>query len=39
MTNYERVEAVLDEKNIDAILVSDGYNMRYISGFTGGKLA
>ncbi len=35
MTNYERVEAVLDEKNIDAILVSDGYNMRYISGFTG----
>jgi Xaa-Pro aminopeptidase len=35
MTNYERVEAILDEKNIDAILVSDGYNMRYISGFTG----
>lgn len=31
----ERVLKVLDDLNIDAVLVSDGYNMRYISGFRG----
>ena len=35
MINYERVQSVLEDRKIDAILVSDGYNMRYISGFTG----
>lgn len=32
----ERVIGILKEKDLDAIWVSDGYNMRYISGFTGG---
>ncbi|WP_238483688.1 M24 family metallopeptidase [Anaerosporobacter faecicola] len=35
MNMKERVIKVLDELNLDAVLVSDGYNMRYISGFTG----
>lgn len=37
MKNYERVQQILKEKALDGILVSDGYNMRYISGFTGGE--
>lgn len=32
---YTKVYAVLDEKKADAVLVSDGYNMRYLSGFRG----
>ena len=35
MNIKERVIEVLDSLNLDAVLVSDGYNMRYISGFTG----
>lgn len=35
MSVKERVIGVLDKLNLDAVLVSDGYNMRYISGFTG----
>ncbi len=35
MKNYEKAEAVIETKGIDAMLVSDGFNMRYISGFTG----
>lgn len=35
MNVKERVINVLNELNIDAVLVSDGYNMRYISGFSG----
>lgn len=35
MIDYGRVQAILNERKLDAILVSDGYNMRYISGFTG----
>ncbi len=35
MKNYEKALQVVKEKNLDAILVSDGFNMRYISGFTG----
>lgn len=31
----EKLKALRAEKKLDAILVSDGYNMRYISGFTG----
>ena len=33
--SYPKAYAVLDEKKADAILVSDGYNMRYLSGFRG----
>ena len=32
---YQKVNEVLQKKGVDAILVSDGYNMRYLSGFTG----
>ncbi len=35
MKNYERAIEILEEKKLDAMLVSDGFNMRYISGFTG----
>lgn len=31
----QRIQKVLEENKLDAILVSDGYNMRYISGFRG----
>ena len=32
---YEKLANLLTDKNLDAVLVSDGYNMRYLSGFTG----
>ena len=32
---YGRVVEILEEKQVDAIIVSNGYNMRYISGFSG----
>ena len=32
---YEKLQKLLAEKKLDAVLVSDGYNMRYLSGFTG----
>lgn len=32
---YEKVKKILEEKELDAILVSNGYNMRYLSGFSG----
>lgn len=32
---YQKLEKLLEAKWLDAILVSDGYNMRYLSGFTG----
>ncbi len=32
---YNKVQNVLKQKKLDAVLVSDGYNMRYLSGFTG----
>ncbi len=36
MTNVlEKVQTILQEKDLDAVLVSDGFNMRNISGFTG----
>ena len=31
----EKVTELLKKKNLDAILISDGYNMRYLSGFGG----
>ena len=33
---YNKLQELLKTKNLDAMLVSDGYNMRYFSGFTGG---
>lgn len=35
MDNYKRVRDILKELNLDAVLISNGNNMRYISGFTG----
>ncbi len=32
---YKKLQKLLAEKKLDAVLVSDGYNMRYLSGFTG----
>lgn len=33
--DLKRILKIFEEKNIDAIVTSDGYNMRYISGFSG----
>ena len=30
-------QILLDEKNIDAMLITDPYNMRHLSGFRGGE--
>ena len=32
---YNKLQELLAAKKLDAVLVSDGYNMRYLSGFTG----
>lgn len=32
---YQKLGALLEEKGLDAVLISDGFNMRYLSGFTG----
>lgn len=32
---YKKVIEILDEKGLDAIVVSNGYNMRYLCGFVG----
>lgn len=32
---YEKVVNILDKIELDAIVVSNGYNMRYLSGFSG----
>lgn len=37
MERLKRARAILDELQIDAILVTSPYNMRYISGFAGGE--
>ena len=37
MTMKERIRAILRETGTDALLISDPYNMRYISGFRGGE--
>ena len=33
----KRISEILKEKKLDAILVSDPFNMRYITGFRGGE--
>lgn len=33
---YSKVIDLLEKKGLDAVLVSDAFNMRYFSGFTGG---
>ncbi len=35
MDNYKRVQDVLQKLSLDGILISNGNNMRYISGFAG----
>lgn len=35
MLKNQKLQALLEEKKLDAVLVSDGYNMRYLSGFSG----
>lgn len=35
MDNYKRVQSLLEQLSIDAVLISNGNNMRYVSGFTG----
>ncbi|MBE5935968.1 MAG: aminopeptidase P family protein [Lachnospiraceae bacterium] len=35
MVNYEQIISILDEKGLDAIIISDRYNMRYVSGYKG----
>lgn len=35
MNNHARVIEILDKLSIDAVLVSNGSNMRYLSGFSG----
>lgn len=31
------IDSVLEELKLDALLITDPYNMRYISGFRGGE--
>jgi Xaa-Pro aminopeptidase len=35
MDNYKKVQEILQKQSIDAVLISNGNNMRYISGFAG----
>lgn len=35
MDNYKRVQEINKNLNIDAVLISNGNNMRYVSGFAG----
>lgn len=35
MNNYLRVQEILEKLSIDAVLISNGNNMRYVSGFAG----
>ena len=35
MENFQRVQKILQTLNLEAVLISNGYNMRYISGFAG----
>ena len=36
MDNYKKVQELLKQHSVEAILISDDKNMRYISGFSGG---
>ena len=33
--NWEKAVKLIEEKSLDALILSDGYNMRYLSGFSG----
>lgn len=35
MNNFKKIQDILQKLNLDAILISNGNNMRYISGFAG----
>ncbi|AKG74028.1 M24 family metallopeptidase [Salinicoccus halodurans] len=35
MIKYEKVNALLDNRNLDALLIMSDYNRRYLTGFTG----
>jgi len=35
MDNFKKVQSLLNDLSIDAVLISNGNNMRYISGFAG----
>ena len=35
MLNYNEIGKILDEKEVDAMIVTNRYNLRYISGFKG----
>ena len=35
MNNYKRVQEILKKLSIDAVLISNGNNMRYVSGYAG----
>jgi Xaa-Pro aminopeptidase len=35
LNNYIRVQEILQKQSIDAVLISNGNNMRYVSGFAG----
>ncbi|WP_411844336.1 M24 family metallopeptidase [Salinicoccus sp. HZC-1] len=35
MIKFEKVNALLEEKNLDAVLIMSDYNRRYLTGFTG----
>lgn len=35
MDSYRKVLPILERLSLDAVLISDGYNMRYLSGFSG----
>lgn len=35
MDNFKRVQEIIKNINIDAVLISNGNNMRYVSGFAG----
>ncbi|HKL80478.1 MAG TPA: aminopeptidase P family protein [Mobilitalea sp.] len=35
MDNYKKVQEIINQMNLDAVLVSNGNNMRYVSGFAG----
>ncbi len=35
MDNYKRVQELLKKLSVDAVLISNGNNMRYVSGFAG----
>ena len=35
MVNYDSINKIIEEKEIDAMIITNRYNLRYISGFKG----